>query len=438
MPILGFSQNTDSLKMLLKIAKHDTIRCKVLITLGEIIYTVLPDSAYNIWAIALNIAEKNSGELNNNHPFYKMYLKYQADALNNIAYIEKKRGQINNAITNNEKSLKLSKEIGDKNGVAYSLNNIGVIYYNQGTNDKALEYYGRSLEIREDIGDNSGIASTLINIGTIYFDERNMAKALECFNKSLMLYETIGDKGGAASAIGNIAGIYIVQAKYTKALEYLFKSLKTLSEIGDKKAIAFSLSNIGLVYFRENKLDKALTFSLNSLKMSQDLGYPSNIVEAARNLNAIYKRKLNYRKALESYELYILMRDSINNLETKRAAVKNQLKNEYEKKEIAIKTSAKAKQEKTQLKANETAKRQNLIIYGVVSGLIIVLVFSFFIFRSLQENKRKNVIITEHKHIVDEKQKEILDSIHYAKRIQTALITSEKYIERSLNNLNTN
>ena len=32
-------------------------------------------------------------------------------------------------------------------------------------------------------------------------------------------------------------------------------------------------------------------------------------------------------------------------------------------------------------------------------------------------------------------QKEILDSIHYAKRIQTALIPSDKYIEKSLNKL---
>ena len=33
-----------------------------------------------------------------------------------------------------------------------------------------------------------------------------------------------------------------------------------------------------------------------------------------------------------------------------------------------------------------------------------------------------------------EKQKENLDSIRYAKRIQTALLPSEKYIERNLKN----
>jgi hypothetical protein len=39
------------------------------------------------------------------------------------------------------------------------------------------------------------------------------------------------------------------------------------------------------------------------------------------------------------------------------------------------------------------------------------------------------------KTIIEEKQKEIPDSIHYAKHIKTVLITSEKHIERNLNEL---
>ena len=44
----------------------------------------------------------------------------------------------------------------------------------------------------------------------------------------------------------------------------------------------------------------------------------------------------------------------------------------------------------------------------------------------------KNILIEEQKKEVEEKQKEILDSIHYAKRIQTALIINEKYIDKNL------
>ena len=48
----------------------------------------------------------------------------------------------------------------------------------------------------------------------------------------------------------------------------------------------------------------------------------------------------------------------------------------------------------------------------------------------------KSNLLTENNLLIspsgEEKQKEVLDSIHYAKRIQTALLTNEKYIERNL------
>ncbi|MBC7865773.1 MAG: hypothetical protein IAF38_22560, partial [Bacteroidia bacterium] len=57
-------------------------------------------------------------------------------------------------------------------------------------------------------------------------------------------------------------------------------------------------------------------------------------------------------------------------------------------------------------------------------------------------NKQKK-IIEEQKIVVDdafeklhEKNKEVMDSIYYARRIQRALITNEKYIERALKILN--
>ena len=44
-------------------------------------------------------------------------------------------------------------------------------------------------------------------------------------------------------------------------------------------------------------------------------------------------------------------------------------------------------------------------------------------------------MIEKQKHLVDEKQKEIIDSIRYAKRIQQSLIASEKYIQKSVERL---
>ena len=46
--------------------------------------------------------------------------------------------------------------------------------------------------------------------------------------------------------------------------------------------------------------------------------------------------------------------------------------------------------------------------------------------RELADSRRE--IAEAHKQIIQDKQKEILDSIHYAKRIQQAMLTSEEYI----------
>ena len=59
-----------------------------------------------------------------------------------------------------------------------------------------------------------------------------------------------------------------------------------------------------------------------------------------------------------------------------------------------------------------------------------VIIFAFFVFRSLKITRRQ-------KSIIEEKQKEILDSIHYAKRIQQSLLPTTKYIENNIQKLKT-
>ncbi|MBI3509151.1 MAG: hypothetical protein HY064_00695 [Bacteroidetes bacterium] len=77
----------------------------------------------------------------------------------------------------------------------------------------------------------------------------------------------------------------------------------------------------------------------------------------------------------------------------------------------------------------KSEKQKNLLylIFSIVFGLaLIAILYSYY---QVRKNKRKMEIQNK---IISQKQKEILDSIHYASRIQRALITSEKYIEQQL------
>jgi hypothetical protein len=99
--------------------------------------------------------------------------------------------------------------------------------------------------------------------------------------------------------------------------------------------------------------------------------------------------------------------------------------------------------------SDKAIKNQKNIIIFIIGGLVLTLVFAFFIFRGLKKQKLantiisqqkkdvedKNVLIHSQKELLEEKQKEILDSINYARRIQGAHLPTDKYINKSLGRL---
>jgi len=91
-----------------------------------------------------------------------------------------------------------------------------------------------------------------------------------------------------------------------------------------------------------------------------------------------------------------------------------------------------------QEKENQINRQKYFIIVAAVV-LLLVLIVAFSLYRTNKIRKRindqlneKNKLIERQKEIVDMKNKAILDSIYYAKRIQQSLLPSKKYIARIL------
>lgn len=355
-----------------------------------------------------------------------------ANALTNLGVYYNYQGNIPEALNCLDKSLKLNEEIKNKEGIAWSLTNMGVMYFNQGDDELALDYYSRSLKIREEIDDKNGVASTLHNMGAIYSKGKSIAKALEFMGRSLKIREKIGDKQGMASSLSTIGVIYFNKGDISLAMSYYLRSLRMQKECSDKKGITDVLFNIGYSYLAlvstgstvsSNKKNMALALSYadSSLVLSREMGYPDNIFKAEKLLSRIDSARGNYEGAFEHYKQYIIYRDSINNKETRKAGIKSQLKYEYDKKEAVIKEQ----QDKERVVSEEKNRRQQIIIWSVGAGLLFVIAFAVFVFRSLKVTKQQKLII-------EEKQKDILDSIHYAKRIQQSLLPNEKYMAKHL------
>jgi serine phosphatase RsbU (regulator of sigma subunit) len=476
----GQNKTIDSLKLALKNAKHDTAKVQILQSIGEEIYSQQSDSAYSFYERANAIIDKKIKQYSNNSIEYKCLRLQRAYCLNNIGFVHENKGENQKALKNYLQSLKILEEVNNKEGIAIALNNIGVLYNNLGDISQSLLYYDKGLKIMEELGDKNSIAACLNNIGYIYNYQGNLKEALTYFIKCLKIWKEIGNKNGLAYSLNNIGVIYKNLGESKKAMDYFMQSLKIREKIGDKRGIAESLNSIGAiyeqkndivtainyfkkslnireeiedfngiakcyynisaVYFKEKKYNEAIEFISKSLRLSAKIGYPANIRNAANLLSQAYKATGNYKLALENHELYIKMRDSINNIETQKATITQQAKYEYDKQKIIEDEKHKAELKIKDQKAQADSKKQNSILASVSIVLLVVAFFSLMLYNRFKTTQQQKLIIEkkeketqEQKVIIEEKQKDILDSINYAKRIQYTLLAHDAFLKENLN-----
>jgi two-component sensor histidine kinase len=401
-----------SLNLIIENSDQDSSIAKAYYDLSEILYVNNLDTLLYLCQKANTIAEINLSR-NINKQEKLTFLKIKAGCLNNIGYVYKNHGDITKALEYYNSSLIIHEEIGDKIGKADLTNNIGVIYETQDEINKALEYYKISLKLYREVNYNKGIATSLNNIGLIYRNEKNnIEKALLYYEESLKIREEIGDKRGVSNSLNNIGYVYEKLNTPKKSLEYNFRSLKIREVIGDKIGIARSLFNIGSLKFNTGNINEAKMYAYKSLKIAQDVGSPSEIRNTSLLLKKIYKTEKNYKKELEMFELYSLMKDSITNKKNKRAVYKQQLQYQYEKKKAVDKKDL----EKKIAIQDEKKQTQKFITSVVIFGLIFFLIFSIIIYNRWSLSQKKKKIITIQRDELDKKNEEkkiMMKEIHH-------------------------
>ena len=449
----------DSLKNVVTSANHDTLKANALISLcGYEIRQGNFNSALNYGDYAYDLSKR------------KNYKKGMANARNNIGAVYYSKGEYNKAIENYSLAAKIKEEIGDTKGMGRTTGNIGAIYSQQGNYPLALQFYFKALSVFEKIKDNDNMIAPLNNIGLIYIynhdyekarkifnrlishfknngitkdhvytialgnmgliykKDKDYATARNYFNEALDINRKSGDKPGEALTLTNLAELYAETKDTEASLRYFNEALGITEEIGDQQQTVTILTNIGTLYFNINNFKKSEEYCLKALQLAEKIGVKNAVYEACTTLSKIYAKEENYKNAYYFFSKAIANRDSVYNEENTKKAVAAEMNFEFEKKEA----TAKLEREKELVIAAAEKRRQNLIIAATSIGLVLVFILALLIFKNLQQNKKKNRIITEQKKVVEEKNKEILDSINYARRIQYTLLAHEEFLKENL------
>ena len=434
--VICFSQQkkTDSLQKSLVTVRDDLGRINILILLCGSDYGI-GDYAQGVQhsANALLLAQKINDTIR------------QASAYNYLGLFNWGKGNYPLALKNYLSALKIYEAIGDIGGCGYSHQGIGNIYIKQSNYSEALKNYIIALGMFQNIGHKQGIALCYNNIGEVNQSRKNYSAALKNYFTSLELNMEIGDKNSIGTVHINIGEVdkllgdslngnednRAAADKYADALMNYFTALTNYEEIGGQKGIGVSYLHIAEIYTLLRKLSEAEEYFNRSLWLLMQVGQKGWIKQNYLGLMQLDSVQGNYNRALQHYKMYIIYRDSLFNEENTKKTVQQQMQFEFDKKE----TQAKTEQEKKDAVTASESRKHKIVLISVICGLVLVLVFAVFVFRSLQITNRQKLVIEKQKHLVEEKQKEILDSIHYARRIQTALLPTEKFIDKTLKRL---
>ena len=375
-------------------------------------------------------------------------------SLNMLGMIKQIQGDYGKAIDYLFTGLTIAEEIKDKTRIGRLFNAIATNYFYQKNNSKALEYYLKSLKVEAEINDKEGVARAYSNLSNVYKNIGDSARrknnmelaktkyysvALDYSLKGLNLSEEIGEEKGIELNLGNIGSIYLEMYEYDKALEFFKKSLVISENHNDKGSIAIKLFNIGTLIAekadslktlsaKKAECQKAKIYLERSLKLSEEAGDKQGRMLCYQALSKLSATLNDNREALAQFKNYITLRDSLFNEQNTKKTVQMEMTYEFDKKQAA----AKLDQEKKEAVAEAESKKQKIIIISICGILLLVIAFAIFAYRSFLQKQKINLEILHQKQIIEEKQKEIIDSIYYAKRIQTALLPSEKYIVKEL------
>lgn len=357
------------------------------------------------------------------------YDKGLAVALDHSGSIYKEQSFYPKALEAHLKSLHIYESLKNKKDIAKAYNNIGLIYQYQLNYEKALDYYFKALKLAEEMGSKQGIAICCNNIGLIYTEQRKYDDALLYSFRSLKIKEELQDKYSLARIYGNIAVLYMKKAEYKTAMEYILKDLALAKETGNKKSEATCYSNIGMIKTYEKDYAGAKENTLKAIRIFNEINDKENLRLGYGDLADMYANMSDYRSAYDFQVKFKKLTDSIFNVENSKQLSDLKTNFEVEKKEVELKAKSEAEREKLIAISREEKKRRELIIFAVAGILLLVIVFSGFLYQRFRITNQQKHIISEQKELVEEKQREILDSISYAKRLQSAILPPVEMIK---------
>ena len=185
---------------------------------------------------------------------------------------------------NAELSLKISRQIADKDGELRSCMILPRVLYGLGRYEEAIDYCKEALSISQEIGDAKAEAQILYSLGLIFKYLGQKQQAVDFLQKSVEKSKDTGERRIEGKALIELGDLIIHLGKCSETYQKAARALEISKQIKDRKMEAEALFSLGLALYKLNKPRQSLLKLEDSLKISEEIG---DHISRVRTLNIV-------------------------------------------------------------------------------------------------------------------------------------------------------
>ena len=341
--------------------------------------------------------------------------------LNYIGVAYDKKGEPINAYDHYNKAFTIAERFSDSLQIGYSQNNLGRLLSDQGIHNKALEYFLKARKVFSALKDSSGLAYVYQSIGRINDSQKDYKNAELNFLIAYKIRVNLGNTRDIMAGLVYLGTALQKSGNNQKALEYLLKADSAGHVINDRINLAEIKVLLAKNYLATGNLDSAQKLSIEGLAVISGQNAKRTLPEALLVRGQVLLRLGNQKEAkrfftqgldiatqtkeldvkmdahyllwqlaeqqndnsekLLHHNQYLIIQDTLKDLEVARSLERFQFENEIQKRELESKL--------IQARAESTVQKARLqnITLSVVSFFMVLMAFVLW-----RNNRKKQEI----------------------------------------------
>lgn len=329
-----------------------------------------------------------------------------------------------------EEALEISQEIGYGSGIGNALNGLGVYHFKRSDYEVALDYVLRSIDVLDSLGLEDDLILPYNNLAMINSRLEHYEEAQEAYRFIIKQLEPNGPSMQLAAVNNNLGISLYAEKKFAESLPYFEQVVSIATELNFPPGIALGEINWAKALNDLNRPEEALVQATPAYELSLKLGMKSQKASAMRELgrahsalgnhtkalafhdstvqlfrdvqqmgelfpslfyqSEAYEKAGKHAKALEIFQEFHELQDSVHSEETKN--ITEQMRAKFETNQaVKDKQLAELEAEKS---AAESARNRNLL-FAAIGFAVLILIIGFLYVNRLQAQKKAQMLQVE-------------------------------------------